>query len=93
MRDDESLLLIKLKEFTDNVEHLRLTEYLRHANNLPRLLFTSFIEGIMRGLGFTVGFTILGAVVIAILQRITVDNLPVIGEFLAEVIRLVERNL
>ena len=46
-----------------------------------------------RGFGFAVGFSILGALLIVLLQRITVDNLPVIGEFLAEVIRVVERNL
>ncbi len=63
------------------------------APNLKRLLWINFLSGIARGFGMAVGFTILGAIMIAFIQRITVDNLPGIGRFLADVVRLVQENL
>ena len=87
------LLIGQIERLTKNAEKLRLSEYLQYVSDTKRLLWVIFVSGVARGFGFAVGFSILGALLIVLLQRITVDNLPVIGEFLAEVIRVVERNL
>lgn len=87
------LLIGQIERLTKNAEKLRLSEYLQYVSDTKRLLWINFVSGVARGFGFAVGFSILGALLIVLLQRITVDNLPVIGEFLAEVIRVVERNL
>ena len=47
----------------------------------------------MRGCGFAVGFSLLGAVVVMLVRRLALANLPVIGEFFAEVVRMVQINL
>ena len=52
-----------------------------------------FLSGIVRGVGFSVGFTVLGALLLYILRNIALANLPVIGEFLAELVRIVEQKL
>lgn len=87
------LLIGQIERLTKNAEKLRLSEYLQYVSDTKRLLWVNFVSGVARGFGFAVGFSILGALLIVLLQRFTVDNLPVIGEFLAEVIRVVERNL
>lgn len=87
------LLIGQIERLAKNAEKLRLSEYLQYVSDTKRLLWVNFVSGVARGFGFAVGFSILGALLIVLLQRITVDNLPVIGEFLAEVIRVVERNL
>ncbi len=87
------LLIGQVERLAKNAEKLRLSEYLQYVSDTKRLLWVNFVSGVARGFGFAVGFSILGALLIVLLQRITVDNLPVIGEFLAEVIRVVERNL
>ena len=87
------LLIGQIERLTKNAEKLRLSKYLQYVSDTKRLLWVNFVSGVARGFGFAVGFSILGALLIVLLQRITVDNLPVIGEFLAEVIRVVERNL
>jgi len=40
-----------------------------------------------------IGFTFLGALFLFILTRTFVINLPVIGGFIAELVRIVEENL
>lgn len=83
----------RIERLLDDAQRLRLDEYLRYARDTKRLLWGSFISGIARGFGFAVGFSILGALLVVLLRRVALENMPVIGEFLAEVIRVVERNL
>ena len=47
----------------------------------------------MRGFGFALGFSILSAVIVIVVQRLALANLPVIGEFFAEVVRMVQLKL
>ena len=50
-------------------------------------------SGMARGIGFSIGFTVLGALLLYVLQHIALVNLPIIGKFLAELVRIVESNL
>jgi len=80
----------KLEERVDRLagvlERMRLDEYLDHVSNRRRLVWNSLLYGMLRGLGFAFGFTVLGAAMMAVLSRIAVKNIPVIGEFLGDVL-------
>ena len=58
-----------------------------------RRLLTYLVSGAARGIGFSIGFTVLGALLLYVLQSIALANLPIIGKFLAELVRIVESNL
>lgn len=83
----------QIKRFTSTLERMQLEEYLRYIENTPRLIRVNFISGLARGVGNAVGFTILGAILVVILKNIVVDNIPLIGEFLAEVLKIVNARL
>ena len=80
----------RLEERVDRLagilERMRLDEDLEHISNRRRLLWDNFLYGMLRGFGFMLGFTVLGAVAAVILSRLAVNNIPVIGDFLAEVL-------
>lgn len=63
----------------------------RHA--WKRRLLSDLASGAARGIGFSIGFTVLGALLLYVLQSIALANLPIIGKFLAELVRIVESNL
>ncbi|MGI6406796.1 MAG: DUF5665 domain-containing protein [Syntrophaceticus sp.] len=86
-------LKLKIEELSLNLEHMKLVEYVELLNNPKRLLFINFISGLARGFGIAVGFTILGAIVLYIMQRIVVLNLPVVSDFIATIVRLVQLQL
>ena len=46
-----------------------------------------------RGVGIAVGFTILGAIVLYFLRKLVMLNLPLIGDFIAEIVRMVQSNI
>jgi hypothetical protein len=95
MNDDKLLseLFQKIDNLSIEIEKLNLTEYLEILRNPKRLLYVNFLGGIARGLGTAVGFTFLGALVIYILQRLMLLNLPIIGTFIADVIKIVQKQL
>lgn len=83
----------KLDEHIMALERLRLPDYIRFLEDKRRFYRMHLLGGIVRGLGTAIGFTILGAVLVWLLQDLAQRNLPVIGDFLAEIVNLVQRRL
>lgn len=53
----------------------------------------AFIGGILRGAGAMIGFALMGTVGVWILQYLAERNLPVISDFLAEVVTMVRMRI
>ena len=68
-------------------------EYVEFLNNKRRMLYTNFLAGIARGLGMAVGFTILGAILVYLLKQVVFLNLPLISDFIANIVQLVNESL
>jgi len=83
----------RMDELTERQEWAGFVEYLMYIQDRRRLLLTNFIAGLLRGMGFAVGFSILGAMIILLVQRLALANLPGIGAFFAEVVKMVELKL
>ncbi len=75
-----------------SMEKMNLTEYIRYLNSSKRMLWINFTSGLARGLGIAIGFTLLGALVIYILQKSAILNIPVIGDFIAEIVKIVQEH-
>ena len=83
----------KIDELSVNMEKMGLAEYIEMLDSPRRLLYINFLMGLARGFGMAIGFTVLAAVVIWILQWLVVLNLPLIGDFIAEIVKLVQMEL
>ena len=90
MTERESELIARL---TDTLERMHLDDYLEYVSNRRRMIFNHLLYGALRGLGFTLGFTVLGALAIVLIRHIVVENIPGIGDFLAEVIHEIEKRM
>lgn len=76
-----------------NMEKMKLAEYVKLLDQPWRLMYVNFIAGVARGVGIAVGFTILGAVLLYFLRKLVVLNLPWIGGFIAEIVRMVQLKI
>ncbi|WP_425445995.1 DUF5665 domain-containing protein [Dethiothermospora halolimnae] len=83
----------KVEELSISIEKSKISQYVDLMDNKWRLLYINFISGIARGFGMAVGFTLLGAIVIYLLQKIIELNLPLIGDFIAEIVKIVQNSL
>ena len=91
--DDVEQIVRRLERAASRMEQTHLDAYLRYVRNWKKRFMVDFLSGVVRGIGFSVGFSILGALLIYILRNMALANLPVIGRFLAELVRIVEINL
>jgi len=92
-REGLERLTDRLDTLALKLEKMKIEEYVSMLERPARLLYLNFLAGLARGLGFAVGFTILGAVVLYILQRTFVANLPLVGDFIAEIVLIVQQQL
>jgi len=94
MNNDENrllrVLLDRLNSLAVNMEKMKLAEYVQLLEHPWRLMYINFIAGLARGVGIAIGFTILGAVVLYFLRILVMLNLPLIGSFIAEIVRMVQ---
>ena len=93
MKESSCLMAKRMEEHLRALERLQLAEYLRYVQDTRRLMRTQFVSGLFRGMGMAVGFTILGAVLVMLLQALAQRNLPVIGDFLAQLVAIVQSRL
>lgn len=89
----EKRLERRMQKWLDDMERLRLSEYVRYVDNRRRLMWSHFLGGVARGVGMAVGFTILGAILVIVLQDLAAHNLPVIGDALAQIVSIVQKRL
>lgn len=83
----------KIDELIVAMEKMKLAEYIAYLQNYRKMMFVNLLAGIARGLGIAIGFTLLGALVIYLLQKLVLLNLPVIGHFIADLVELVTQEL
>ncbi len=86
-------LMAKITELSINMEKMRLAEYIEMLERPRRLLYINFLIGLARGFGSAIGFTILAAIVIYFLQKVILLNVPIIGEFIADIVSIVQVQL
>ena len=92
-REKENLLIRQIDRWIAAMERLRLSDYVRYVDDRSRMFWSNFWGGIARGVGMAVGFTILGALLVLLLQDLARRNLPLIGDALAEIVRVVQRQM
>lgn len=83
----------KLDKLAVSLEKLGIAEYVEMLNNPRRLFRINFWSGVARGFGMAIGFTILAALVLYAMQKVVVLNMPVIGNFIADLVNIVQNQL
>jgi hypothetical protein len=83
----------KVDRLALDLERAKISEYVNLMQDTKRLLFINLAVGLARGLGIAIGFSLLGALAIYFLRRLLLLNLPLIGDFIAEIIKLVNRSM
>jgi hypothetical protein len=82
-----------LIKVADSLERAKIAEYVEMMQRPARLIYLNVLGGLFRGLGMAVGFTLLGALTIYVLTRSYVTNLPLIGNFLGELVWIIQEYL
>jgi len=90
MKEHDRMLIDRL---ILTLEKMNLKGYIDHITNRRRLIFHTLMFGVLRGVGFSFGFTVLGAIMVAVLKYLLENNLPQVGGFIAEVIHAIQERM
>ncbi|MDP1509006.1 DUF5665 domain-containing protein [Paenibacillus sp. CMAA1739] len=82
-----------VRTVSEQMERTRIADYALLLNKPWRLLWLNLISGISRGVGIALGFTFFAATIIYVLQVLGALNLPIIGDYIADIVRIVQRQL
>lgn len=74
------------------LEEGNLVELSYILGSKKEIIKRNFIAGIFRGVGIGIGVTIITAVLVMVLQKIVTLNIPGIGEYIADIVEIVERS-
>ena len=80
----------QIEHLTHKIEEAKLKDYIELMGDTKKLLWKNFISGVSKGIGYGIGFTILGAIILIILRKIVLLNIPVIGRYLKDILDIVE---
>ena len=72
----------------ERLDNAGLAEYVKLSQQTGKILWLNFLSGIARGLGFSIGATLVLAVVYKILARIISMNIPYLTELLQQVMNM-----
>lgn len=82
-----------IRAVSEQMERTRIADYALLLNRPWRLLWLNLISGVSRGIGIALGFTFFAATIIYVLQVLGALNLPIIGDYIADIVRIVQRQL
>lgn len=94
---DSSQILEKINDrITDvarKLEHTHIADYIQLLNSPKRLILLNLISGLARGVGIAIGFTLVTATIVYILKALGALDLPIIGDYIADIVRIVQAQL
>lgn len=81
-----------IENLNNNLTQNKVLELSEIIGSWRKLLWRNFLSGISKGVGIGIGFSIITAIIIIILQRIITLNIPVISQYIADIIEIVQLN-
>lgn len=87
------------KSLNKNIEKLNynltkgnILELAELLGNKRKLIVRNLLSGVFKGIGIGIGFTILTAIIVLILRKIVTLNIPVIGDYISDIVAIVENS-
>ncbi|WP_246427512.1 DUF5665 domain-containing protein [Paenibacillus phyllosphaerae] len=87
------LLDRRLMKVAEDMERSQMAEYVELLNRPLSLIWRNLLAGTARGVGIAVGFTFFAATIVYVLQMLGALNLPIIGDYIADIVRIVQHQL
>lgn len=83
----------KLENLAVQMEKSEIREYVQLMSRPWKIISTNVLAGIARGVGIAIGFTIFASTIVYFLQLLGKLDLPIIGKYIAEIVKVVQNQL
>ena len=82
----------KIDRLIDILEKGNFIELIYLLGNKKEIIWRNLLAGISRGIGIGIGVSVISAILIILLQKIVTLNIPIIGEYIGDIVEIVERS-
>ena len=86
------LLNASINNLIETFQKSNIEEWSYIFGSKKEIIKRNLIAGIFRGVGIGIGVTIITAVLVIILQKIVTLNIPIIGEYIADIVEIVQKS-
>ena len=83
--------ILELHKLARIFERMNLSEYIMLMQNPRRIVFNNFLAGIARGFGFSIGMSLLLALLVFTLSHMV--DIPLIGKYIAKIVEIVQQEM
>lgn len=91
-RNLEKKILIQLDRLNYILNRNKVLDLIEIAGNTKKFLIRNFLSGIIKGIGVGIGFSVITALIIYLLQKIIKLNIPVISKYIADIVEIVQKS-
>ena len=88
----EKILVENLEKINKTLARNNVLELVELLGDKKKLFVRNLITGIFKGIGIGIGVTVITAILIILLQKIVALNIPVIGEFISDIVDIVQNS-
>jgi len=93
---DNKDILNELNKKLDNLNYVlsknRVIDLIELLGDGKAFFFRNIWSGIIKGVGIGIGVTVITAILVFVLQKIVTLNIPVIGEYIADIVDIVQKS-
>ena len=83
----------KIDNINENLDKSGIIEMSYLIGSKKEIIKRNLLAGISRGVGIGIGVTIISAIIVYLLQKLIKLNIPIIGQYIADVVSVVQWNL
>lgn len=82
----------KIDKINKILENSNIIELSYILGNKKEIIKRNLLAGIFRGVGIGIGITIITALIVYLAQRIIKLNIPIIGDYISDIVKIVEKK-
>ncbi len=88
----EKLLLENIDKLNKSLQKNNFLDLVELLGDRKKLFIRNLSSGIFKGIGIGIGVTLITAILLILLQKIVALNIPIIGEFIADIVDIVQNS-
>jgi len=83
----------KIDNINEKIEQSKIFQMSYVIGSKKEIIKRNLLAGIAKGVGLGIGITIISAVIVYVLQKIIRLNIPIVGEYIADIVSIVQKSL
>lgn len=92
LEKDIKILKEQIDKLSYNLNKNKFIDLIEIMGNKKEIIFRNLFSGIWKGIGIGIGVTLVTALIIVILQKIIKLNIPIISEYITDIVEIVEKT-